>query len=231
MSYPNRSDGWSSLPDSLWWKFRDQSTGIVSICSSQVRTVLVQLQRNMVADLPFAFTVDGTAFVRSQIAVDGNFGPRSFAGLRRMLEDRDVPQSIQDTVLADYTRLAAGGTVQRGASNQPLTLATCACILWMAAHRNLPWSSMLIPSDLVAIRFDAPAPLDGAAGGLITCVDEREIGTAPGAPPSSLGTPPSTTVGEQPEASGDDTATGLAIAAAAALVAFGITGKGRRSPF
>jgi hypothetical protein len=226
MTYPAPSNAWSADRNSLWWKFRD--AGVVNVCQSQGRTIVQQLQREILADVPLAFIVDGAGFTRSSITADGNFGPNTFAGLRRMLEDRDVPASIQETVLADYNRLGPAGHVAAGGRGVPVSVATMACVIWMAVHRNMPWSSLMVPSDIIPIRFAVDAPSDGTNNGVVDCVDETRLGVAPGYTPGP-GPSPETPVAAS--AAGDDSMTSLAIAAVVALGAFALTGKGRRSPF
>jgi hypothetical protein len=175
MVYPARSTAWSGFADDCWWQ--TQYNGELHLCMSQGRTVVKSLQTVLRSILPLAYTVQGSAFARYDLVVDGNFGPYTFAGMGRALEEFDASTATQHTLQADYQRLTGGsGSTVSGARGQPIALATMQCVLWLAVHRNLTEGDVLVQPDMVTLRFAEDTIDDGDADGLVTCVPMSQVG-------------------------------------------------------
>lgn len=230
MTFPAQSSAWSGSPDSLWWRSRYE--GEVHICETQGRSALVQLQRGMIADLPIAFTTEGTLFSRSSIGVDGNLGPATLAAILWTLNNRlDAPTTMIQGVTDDFRRLTASGDTRSGARGQPVSLATQQAGLWIGVHRTLSAADAVqLPSDIITWRFAIEAPNDGSAAGLITCTRESVLaggGTRNNTSPGGSGDTAAT--GDTSTGAGADDGILLAILVALGFaVAGGERGKRKR---
>lgn len=206
-AYPARSDAISASPGALWWQANYD--GINHLCATQGITLVRQFQqiaRNLV---PLAYTVDGVAFSSADVTVDGNFGPGSFGALRQILTGLDIPQSVLDAIRNDWQRLCPTGRTRAGARGLPISLATMAALIFVAAHRESPWSSISIPTTMRTLSFAFEPGDDGSHAGVIVCAPFSEglaglegpnarnvppggatpIGT-PTVPPADIGSPP-----------------------------------------
>jgi hypothetical protein len=203
-AYPARSDALSASPFSLWWQ--SNYDGVEHLCASQGITIVRQFQQIARSLVPLAYTVDGVLFSSADIVVDGNFGPGSFGALRQILTGLDVPQSALDTIANDWQRLCPTGTTRTGARGLPIALATMAAIIFVAAHRDSPWSSMSIPSNMRTLLFAQAPGDDGSNAGTIVCAPFAQgaagIGGADARPVAPGGATPTGTPSTQPGAVG-----------------------------
>lgn len=167
-AYPARSTALSGLAGSLWWQWNLDA--VEYLCSTQGKTLVMQAQR-VLRDLnPLAFTVDGVLMSSIDITPDGNFGPASFGGLRNALTfTGDLPQAVLNTIANDWQRLCPTGRTRAGARGLPIATATMAALIFIATHRDSPWSSIAIPSNLETLRFATDTLDDGSAAGSIIC--------------------------------------------------------------
>jgi len=199
----------------MWWRARYDDIG--HVCETEAATFITELQRMLVEILPITFVVDGTAYARGSIPVGHEFGPASFAGLRRAADDLDVPSDVQLTLRTDFQRLVTpAGTARTGSRGQPVSLATQAVAIFVAVHRNLPWTALSVPTDMITMRFDLAPPPSG--GGIITCAPESEYAGRAGA-----GTPASSPGAPAPAASGGTGIGAIVFALGLVLV---LSGKG-----
>jgi len=166
-AYPGVSDAWSGFERFLWWQ--SSFGGMNHLCASQGATIVRALQTVIRAEVPLAFTVRGVLYSSADISVDANFGPATFAGLRKVLESVDVPQTILDTIEQDWQRLCPGGRTRAGARGLSISLATMAAVIFVATSRLLPWSSLQIPSTMRTLHFAETAIDDGPWAGQIVC--------------------------------------------------------------
>ena len=212
-AYPTRSNGWSGAQASLWWQANYD--GAEHICATQAGTMLRSLQTRLRAEVPMVFTVDGVLYSSADVTTDGNFGPGTLAALRRVMDNYDAPQAILDAMRNDWQRLSGGAGVAAGARGLPISLATMAACIYLAAHANLPWSSLSIPTTMATLHFAMPAPPEGSAAGQIRCapfaqgasgLDGPDAQTIPlgGSTPRGTPTVSPDAVGPAAAAAGDD---------------------------
>jgi hypothetical protein len=243
VSAPTTPSTWNSgTALSLWYGARYD--GVEHYCATQGITGMKAAQRIMISTLPLIFTAEwapGIVNSRSNLSADGIYGPLTARATLRMLEDMDAPGAVNDAVASEYARLMAmdrgGGTLPGGAGvGQPLSQETCAVLLWIAFHRNLPWASLGFPS-MAPPRWRTALPGDGPNANLSTCwnaanpppsADTASRSTPAGSTGTS-GTAPSGTTNEPTitPAASRGLSTGAKVGIGAALLA-AATPEGRK---
>jgi hypothetical protein len=174
MAFPSQSTALSSAPGSLWWgaNYVD-STGVAQdhMCAASGDVLIAQAQQTLIALAPTGGPPNGNSTPQlnpQSLVVDKKLGVKTLTALWNLVQGMNAPQAVLDDIAADwFTGSAAPNSSLADAfsdTNQgnPVHWGTMAALIWITFNRDIAFSSLTIPPDLVGLQWGTAPPVDNS---------------------------------------------------------------------